>query len=220
VNSPFNTDRKIQVAFATAVLILAVVGTVSYRSAGVSNESDKWVKHTYEVSQNIDAMRLSMIGLESNARGFVLTGDEAYWDSWRAGVTSVQERVAELHGLTADNPVQQARMPSLEALIARRIDFGEKIAGLRRSSGLEAAAGLVATGEGLRMSNEFRDLARQMKEEEQRLLGRRTADAEWRLQQSKIELILGTVLGLLICWRRRPTPWWSSVKEAAIVLRI
>ena len=43
------TNWKVQLAFGSAIAILLVVGGFSYRSMAVSAESDRWVRHTYEV---------------------------------------------------------------------------------------------------------------------------------------------------------------------------
>ena len=181
---------------AFAILILG--GGLCYRSIEVSGESDHWVKHTYEVSAGLDGILLETTSIESDARGFVLTGDERYWDAWRTGVATLERQAAAVRRLTSDNPRQQARMPAAEALIAQRIQFAEKITALRRTDGLVAAAQAFRSAGGGVSGSEFRDIVRQMQAEEDGLLIRRTADAERRQQQAKIILIVGTVLGLLI----------------------
>src|SRR5664279_2483235 len=42
-------NRKVQLAFGSAILTLLVVGAISYRGMVVSGESDRWVSHTHEV---------------------------------------------------------------------------------------------------------------------------------------------------------------------------
>ena len=49
--SPLN--RKVQLAFGAAMLISLVVGSLSYRSLVLSNESDRWVQHTHEALENL-----------------------------------------------------------------------------------------------------------------------------------------------------------------------
>jgi CHASE3 domain sensor protein len=80
--------RKAQLAFGSALLILAVVGAVSYRSIVMSGESDRCVRHTYEVLENLQNLVSSVTAIESSYRGFVLTGKEFYLEPWRASVVS------------------------------------------------------------------------------------------------------------------------------------
>ncbi len=59
--------------------------------------------------------------------------------------------------------------------------------------------------------NEYRDVIREMQDEELRLLVLRDADAERRLIQTKIVLILGTALGILIAIGAG----WSALRDHA-----
>jgi PAS domain S-box-containing protein len=198
VRNTFSSDRGLSLALLSAFAILILGGGLCYRSIEVSGESDRWVKHTYEVSAGLDGMLLETTNIESDARGFVLTADERYWDAWRAGVATLERQAAAVRSLTSDNPFQQARLPAAEALIVERIRFAEKISALRRTVGLVAAAQAFRSAGGGVGGSEFRDIVRQMQAEEDGLLIRRTADAARRQQQAKIILVVGTVLGLLI----------------------
>ena len=45
--------RKVQIAFGSAIVILLIMGALSYRSIGLSNESDRWVQHTRDVLEEL-----------------------------------------------------------------------------------------------------------------------------------------------------------------------
>ena len=201
--------RKVQLAFAAAIAIMLVVGAASYRSMGASSESDRWVRHTHEVLENLQELHLAMVSIESTNRGFVLTGDESYVERYRASALSAKQSEATLRNLTADNPEQQRRLSALEALVAQRIRYVEMVFGLRRDNGFEAAVDVIQTGRGQRITDEFQSTVFQLRDEELRLLVQRDADAKQRLSQSKTILILGTVLGLLIV----PAAGWSVQRD-------
>ena len=78
-------SRKLQLAFGSAILALLMVGAISYRGMVESRESDLWVRHTHEVLENLQNLLASMQTVESNARGYLLTGEESYLDVYRAG---------------------------------------------------------------------------------------------------------------------------------------
>jgi CHASE3 domain sensor protein len=67
--------RTVQLAFASAVVILLVVGTFSYRTILMSDESDRWVRHTHEVLETLHNFAADMARIESSDRGFVWTGE-------------------------------------------------------------------------------------------------------------------------------------------------
>ncbi len=60
-----------QLAFGSAILVLLIVGAISYRAMVVSSESDRWVRHTHEVLESLQSLLSAMESLESNARGFL-----------------------------------------------------------------------------------------------------------------------------------------------------
>ena len=198
MKSQHRADRYIKVAFASAVVILLLMGTLSYRNMTMSNESDQWVKHTYEVSDNLDKMLVALSSIEANSRGFALTGEESYLHSLDSGASELERRTAMVRRLTLDNPRQQARIPPIDVLIAQRAQFTQKVIALRRTHGLDASAQAYQSGEAQRIWSQFHEAIEQMRTEEDRLMLQRVADAKWRMHESKIVLVTGTLLGLLI----------------------
>ena len=75
-------NRKVQLAFGSAILALLVVGAMSYRGMVVSTESDRWVRHTHEVLENLQNLLSEMRNVESSYRGFVITGNEQFLNAY------------------------------------------------------------------------------------------------------------------------------------------
>ena len=191
-------NRKVQLAFGSAILILLVVGGSSYRGMAVSRESDRWVRHSHEVIENLQGLLLAMEGIESSDRGFVLTGQESDLEPYRASLLRVEQYAAAVRKLTLDNPQQQRRLPDLERVAAEEIQFAEMVISLRRTKGLDAAANAIESGLGQRTMDEFQGIVRGLQDEELRLLVLRNEDSKRRLAQTKTAVIFGSVLGLLI----------------------
>src|SRR5271154_387492 len=162
--SPLN--RRVQIGFGAAILTLLVVGALFYRSMIESGESDQWVRHTHEVLENLQDLRSAMDKVESSDRGFVLTGQESYVDSYRANQLIAQQAEATIGSLTVDNRLQQNRLPDLARLMAEKIQFAEMVINLRRTQGLEPAAAAIQSGAGQRIMDEFQTLIREMQGEE------------------------------------------------------
>ena len=189
---------KVHLAFGSAILTLLVVGVISFRGMVLSSESNRLVRHTHEVLESLQDLLFEMENIESSDRGFVLTGNESYLDSYRAGRLNAEQDEATLRSLTIDNPRQLIQLPILKKLFIQKIQFWEMVISLRRSRGLEAAADAIQGGEGKRIMDLYRAVIGEMQDEELRLLVLRDAEAERRLGQTKIVLILGTVLGLMV----------------------
>jgi PAS domain S-box-containing protein len=191
-------NRKVQLAFGLAIVALLVGGAVSYRSVVMSSESTRWVRHTHEVLESLQNLVSDMTSIESSARGFVLTGDKSYIESYGAGRASAELDEASVRNLTVDNPQQQRELPALEDLMARQVQLGDMVINLRRAKGLEAAADLTKNGPAPAVTNGFRARVREMQQEELQLLARRDAEEKRRSGATRIILIFGTGLSLLM----------------------
>jgi len=204
-------NRKIRLAFGFAILTLLLMGAVSYRWMIISDDSDRWVVHTHIVLIEIKDLLLSMESVEYSSRQFVLTGKESDLESYQANLVKVAQDQEAIRTLTVDNPVQQNRLGTLASLAGENIRNAETIIGLRRVQGHAAAVGAILTGQYQVGIDEFQALAVTMQDEEIRLRTLRLAKTERYANQTKITLILGTFLGLLISgWAA-----WSALRDSA-----
>jgi PAS domain S-box-containing protein len=201
---------NLQLAFGSAIFVLLIMGAIAFRTAAVASESDRWVRHTHEVLENIADLLSTMQNLESSARGFILTGRESYLETYRAGVVHSQVQVTLVRDLTVDNPAQQRQIPILENLAVQKIQLAQRVIAVRRAEGLQSAVDATLSGGGQQIMDAYRDVIREMQEEERRLLVLRDADAKRRLGQTKTVLILGTFLGVLIA----ASAGWSAHRDS------
>jgi diguanylate cyclase (GGDEF)-like protein/PAS domain S-box-containing protein len=209
VTSKSFLNRKMQLAFGSAMLTLLVVGAISLRGIVVSRESARWVSHTHKVLESIQDLVFAVEGIESNSRGFALTGKESYLESYRAGLLKVAQDQAAIRSLTLDNPEQQRQVPVLESLTAQKIERTGKVIRLYQTQGPGVDATQVGSGQ--ETMDEFLALVGKLQGEELRLLVLRGADTNRRLSRTRMVLIFGTVLGLLIA----AIAGWSAQRDSS-----
>jgi CHASE3 domain sensor protein len=128
----------------------------------------------------------------------------------------VRANLAAITMLMADNPHQQYRIARVTALVGQKIQFGEQVVRLRRDVGARAASGRVAGGDGIRLMEDIRDLIREMRGEEERLLVARQVIADRDLQRITLALALSIFGAILVLWlvgwmvSRDMTAGWES----------
>lgn len=188
--------RKVQFAFGAAILVLIAAGAISYRSLVESRDANLWVQHTHRVLERLQDLRWAIESMESSYRGFVVTGKDPYFESYRGSISSVEQDETALGNLTVDNPEQQRQLPILERLVAQKIEFAEMLCSLRRTQGFEASSQVVGQGEGLRLTKEITVLTQRMEAMESRLLQVRTEASQARTRQARWVMVLGTLLAL------------------------
>src|SRR5580692_3110155 len=142
------SNRTVQAAFGTAIAVLLIVGAISYRGIAVSGASDMWVRHTHEVIENLQNLRLEMERVESSCRGFVLTGDENSLQTYRDAASRAEQIETNIRNMTVDNPSQQRSIQSVVRLADQRVQFAQSVIDLRRSKGEQAATDSVRAGNG------------------------------------------------------------------------
>ena len=189
-------NLKVQLAFGAAILTMLAVGAISYRALAVSGELGQWMGHTHEVLESLQKLMLAMQNVESSFRGMIVTGNESYLEGYHANIASAEQYESTVRRLTVDNPAQQRQLPALGRLAARKVQFSDGVIRLRLTNGLQAAADAMGDGTGQQIMDEFQAVVRGMQDEELRLLAQRSVDARRRLDQAKVALILGTLLGL------------------------
>src|ERR1700678_1016503 len=209
MKSKFPLKRKIQLTFGVAIAMLLAVGMISYRGMAVSDQSDRRVRHTHEVLENLQDLDGAMETVESSYRGFVITGDENSLQAYRAAIARSEQAQANIRDLTVDNSVQQLRIRNLMNLADRSMQYAETVISLRRTKGMNAAADFVREGSGEQIMDQFQELIRSMQDEELRLLVIRNTDASRRSRQFKFVLLFGTVLGLLLAM----AAGWSAQRK-------
>jgi len=213
-------DRKLLRIFGITISILIVVGLLSYRNLRLSSQNEERVQHTHEVLASLESLLLSMASLEWSNRGFVLTSAPTYTAAFVASTADVRRLAANLRLLIADNPTQLSRLAELDKLITTRVEYMDTLAAIRQRDGLQTAAATVSTGRGERLRTQFHGLVGQMQEEELRLLERRDAAVLWHSTQTRMGLIFGAVLGLVIAavaaWRVQRSSAKRGVTEQAL----
>ncbi len=208
-------NRKVQIAFGSAIIALLLVGSISYRGIRMSEESERWVRHTHEVLESLNSLVSSINSVESSYRGFVLTGQGSYLETYHSSVEDTRRAEEKVRGLTTDNSSQQQRTPELEQLVAQKIQFGDSVIALRQTQGFAAAQQLIQFGSGQQLMQQIQAAAGEMRTDELRLLVLRDADANQDLGITTTILLLGTFLGVVVAL----AAGWIAQRDQAARLR-
>src|SRR6202790_2607659 len=114
-------NRKAQLGFGAAILTLLGSGVISYRALVSSKQSQGWVRHTDQVLEELQQLLSASQNIESSSRGFALTGDKSYIESFKRNTVREARAEGSIKELTADNPVQQARSLGLKNFLGKNI---------------------------------------------------------------------------------------------------
>jgi PAS domain S-box-containing protein len=178
--------------------ILGGVGWQTYRNLAATAQADRWVSRTYIVDDELEHLYSTLEDMEASERGYLIVGEEDYLRPYNTAQRTVAGQLASLKRLTADSPAQVQRLTALKALVDAKLAELKEVIEVRRSQGLEAAHALMATGKGEALTEEIRKGVTEAEEEEQRLLQARTTARDADLHNTRLALLAGGVLSVLL----------------------
>ena len=189
-------NRLVLPGFVIATAILVFVGWQTYRNAARFAEAAQWREHTYEVLNALDNTVGQFSDAETGQRGYLLSGEDAYLEPYRAAIKNIHQTVGELKSLTSDNPHQQKRIQMLEPLVEKKLGELQRTIDLRKNDGSAAANKVVLEGSGKQSMDQIRAIIDEMANEEKDLLRIRTQEANESSARSLRAILTGTLLSI------------------------
>ncbi len=211
MKTQWTVGTKLAAGFALALVMLLVVGGVSYWSIAALVANARAVAHTHEVLENLEAVLSLLKDAETGQRGFVLTRQERYLEPYQDAQGKIDQRIAEVRRLTANNASQQQRIPELERLkklkfdeLAETIDSRKKdpmpkereAVDLQNVEGLKDALRVVVSDRGKKHMDDLRAVVKDMEEEEKRLLDQRSQAEETSVLNTKVTIVVASVVAV------------------------
>lgn len=172
----FTVRAMLSLSFLLALLVGNAF--VAYTTTTQLRENTARVTQTHAVMDTLSRVQSHMLEAEASQRGYLITGLASLLDPYRNAKLNVNSEMHQLAALTQDNPVQQAHLAAVTALIADKLAFLDKTLQTRETDGFARAQALVASGEGIRLMDAIRDRWSQMYAAEQELLTARAAMAK------------------------------------------
>ena len=113
----FTVGIKIMLGFGMALLILVIVGGVSYHNTINLIDNTNMRSHTYQVLSSLRKVSTELVNAETGQRGYVLTGRDSYAEPYRQATKAIEAAFNELRTLTADNQQQQECLEKVRPLV-------------------------------------------------------------------------------------------------------
>ncbi|GGM92176.1 two-component system sensor histidine kinase/response regulator [Dyadobacter beijingensis] len=114
-------QRQVLLGISFSILLVLVVGYVSYNAILIQQENAGWVDHTREVMRVSTAVKNRLLAAEANVRGFAITGNRSFETTYLRASDDIWNDVEALRKLVRDNKTQSARVDSLSGLLEARV---------------------------------------------------------------------------------------------------
>lgn len=180
-----------------AALVFAAVGVGVLLGAQRFIADAAQVSHTNEVIAGVGAVEARLRDAEAAHRGYLLTGNVDLLAQHQVSRAQVEPQLERLVLLVQDNPQQAARVKALAALATQRLAQMQE--NQRRYQRRGFAAAQAAVNEtSIRTSSRIGESARQLVEEERRLLAERDRSSRRSANILRALALLGIPLGVAL----------------------
>ena len=175
-------------AFVASIVMLIAIGVTSYRSMSTLIANNELVDHTEGVLQQLEVIRTQLLQVETDARGFLLTGDQAYLDAYNTHLSEIPAKIAAVKESTLDNASHQRKLPVLEQAVRDRLALLDEFVKRREVLGATVIPAGQGT-EGKRRMDAVRAALDDLAGDERALLDQRLDES--RRSTSRLMLTLG-----------------------------
>jgi methyl-accepting chemotaxis protein len=203
---------KLMLGSCSPLVLVVILGVVTYTSMGSLLQSNHWVDHTHNVMAEAKSIEAAAVDMETGMRGFLLAGKEAFLDPYKGGQKRFYEQLASLQKTVDDNPAQVQLLGEIRDNIKGWQDnVTEPAIALRRQVGdsktMDDIADLVGQAKGKTYFDKFRGQIKTFIDREAELMGLRQAEAAETASNTNWAIIIGTLLTILIA---TVTSWFMS----------
>lgn len=192
--------NKLYLGFGSIVAIILILLGVAYNSFSRLSEANAWDRHTMDVLVEIDKIHNSVLQIQVEVRGFILTGNEASLNPETDEMAVLSQHTQKAIAMTVDNKQQSERFRKIDQLTSVWIKewinpLIEKRRALGNAPGATESVARNMPPTGYPAVAQANKLLDEVAAEESRLLAERTANTE-KLQET---MLLTLALGGLLC---------------------
>ena len=156
------------------------------------------VKESYLLLNKLDNLESTLQSAESGQRGFILTGQESYLDSFRSARKKVDSFLNDLSALENADATERSKVVALKPIAEQKMIDLASIIDVRRSDGFEAAQKRVTDGVVIQSMDAVHNAIDEIRHVERQSMAKREIDAATTYSTALFVGLLSTVVGLAL----------------------
>ncbi|MBN3924642.1 GAF domain-containing protein [Nostoc sp. NMS4] len=191
--------KKIAVSFGLSSVILVLIGVIYYQNTRVfTNFNRSIVKHTYKKLNSLEKILSQVKDAEIGQRSYIFTEEKLYLKSYETALSNVDQEIAKLKSLTADQPNQQKQIATLEFLIAAKLSELKQTIELRQKKGLEAALQVLLRNDQQNLMDDIRKAINEIENEDRGRLQQQSQAKKAKSRNTILTLAIAICLSFIV----------------------
>jgi signal transduction histidine kinase len=107
------------VGFSVILVLFTITTYVNYRQSQVVNDDAEWVSTSQLIIRNTSRFQRNIVEMQSNLRGFLLTGEPLFLEPYRAAIYENTDLGKELMSMIPDTSFQKKELLDIQQLYLR-----------------------------------------------------------------------------------------------------
>ncbi|HEY4111589.1 response regulator [Puia sp.] len=194
--------RNLQIGFGLSLFFLVITAVASYSSIHNLLIGARWVDHTDSVIIKIDRVANALREAESGQRGYLLTGDESFLETYNGAEDRMRIIVDSVEQMTGDNPRQAKNLEDLRRVVYLPLETLKTMIDQKRDDNIYNTTALQLAR---KQMLDARGLLMRIESEERSLMGRRVEQVRQYSAYTPILIVIAALLsiGITIFFYRR-----------------
>ncbi|ASU35366.1 response regulator [Mucilaginibacter xinganensis] len=194
----FSFRQQVLAGFAVSVIMVFMVGILSYKSINQLESDSKMVEHTQKVIKTTTSLLQLLTDAETGMRGYAATNKPALLEPYNKALPNIKNAIEQLKDLIADNPIQVRRADSLAALINTQLNILKTNIEVRPIQGLDYMVANNMFVNGKHNMDDIRAVISHIRNTEDNLLAIRKASSQSASSKAIDIIIVGSIVFLVI----------------------
>jgi PAS domain S-box-containing protein len=193
----WSVDRMSTLGFAVGVLAMLMVAGTSYQYTHALKTQSDVIRGIQLTVSELESFRQAAAALESQRRGYLITGDESLLEERPALDRKIESLTERLRLRLSDQKAQYERLLQLQAVLEKRHAQGDKAIELRRTEGFSPEIFALPEAEGIGLSRQLNGLLDDLQKEEDAKLAVWKTTVEETATATFLMLPLGVMVSLV-----------------------
>ena len=140
------SSRRVELGLGIVLFLgLLAVNAIAGRQTQQLHDDAQLMIHTHEVMEALDDLLVTVKDAESGQRGYLLTGEERYLNSYNTAITATKEKIGHIEQLIKNSPLEERRMPPLQTAINLEVEELAESVAVRQQPNFDSARLIALT---------------------------------------------------------------------------
>jgi CHASE3 domain sensor protein len=190
--------RHVLIGVLIALLVLVIIGIVSYSTIYRNQQEARWMANTYENLQNIKAFQANINGAETGNRSFIITGDSTYLKNFSSAKEQNNTVLNKLMALNKDDAAFQKQITTLQHLSEERFEKLDIVRQISENKGFKAAQDLINQGKGRQLMDSINAITSKIIADENASLIEQRNSSKRTAEKVYLTIVTGTIFSVVL----------------------